>query len=98
MKMDDYFESQGYERISNDRVTGLDDKLSKGIDGVYENANPPPKYVIAEAKYNTAQLSNTKRSGRQMSDKWIDGENRLIEAVGMNKNGRDNDRNYVQSR
>lgn len=43
MKMDDYFESQGYERISNDRVTGLDDKLSKGIDGVYENANPPPK-------------------------------------------------------
>src|SRR5690625_2916049 len=98
MKMDDYFESQGYERISNDRVTGLDDKLSKGIDGVYENANHPPKYVIAEAKYNTAQLSNTKRSGRQMSDKWIDGENRLIEAVGMNKNGRDNDRNYVQSR
>lgn len=69
MKMDDYFESQGYERISNDRVTGLDDKLSKGIDGVYENANPPPKYVIAESKYNTAQLGYTKDG--KMGDGWI---------------------------
>ena len=85
MKMDDYFESQGYERISKTLVTSLDDKLSKGIDGVYENANPPPQYVIAEAKYNTAQLSNTKRSGKQMSDKWIDSENRLVDAVGMDK-------------
>src|SRR5699024_9578947 len=84
MKMDDYFESQGYERISNDRVTSLDDKLSKGIDGVYENANPPPKYVIAEAKYSTSQLSNTK-FGRQMSDEWIDNRNRLVNAVGKDK-------------
>src|SRR5690625_7037636 len=28
MKMDDYFESQGYERISKTLVTSLDDKLS----------------------------------------------------------------------
>ena len=85
MKMDDYFESQGYERISKTLVTGLDDKLSKGIDGVYENANPPPKYVIAEAKYNTAQLSNTKRSGRQMGDKWIESRQRLVNEVGKEK-------------
>src|SRR5690625_1839368 len=28
MKMDDYFESQGYERISKTLVTSLDDKLN----------------------------------------------------------------------
>ncbi|MDI2588769.1 T7SS effector LXG polymorphic toxin [Psychrobacillus sp. NEAU-3TGS] len=35
MKMDIHFESQGFTRISNDRVTSLDDKIVKGIDGVY---------------------------------------------------------------
>src|SRR5690625_1951865 len=84
MKMDDYFESQGNERISNDRVTSLDDKLSKEIDSVYENANPPPKYVIAEAKYSTSQLSNTK-FGRQMSDDWSETRSRLVKAVGKEK-------------
>ena len=87
MKMDDYFETQGYSRISTDRVTSLDDKIQKGRDGVYENANPPPKFVIAEAKYNTAQLSNTRRSGRQMSDEWIEKENRLMDAIGSEKAG-----------
>src|SRR5699024_10357508 len=84
MKMDDYFESQGYTRISRDRVTSLDDKIMKGIDGVYENANPPPKYVIAEAKYGASQLGNTK-SGRQMSDEWLKTRRRLENAVGQTK-------------
>lgn len=84
MKMDDYFESQGYERTSKDRVISLDNKISRGIDGVYENASPPPKYVIAEAKYNSAQLSNTK-SGRQMGNDWIENRDRLAKSVGTVK-------------
>ncbi|MFP7226540.1 pre-toxin TG domain-containing protein, partial [Priestia filamentosa] len=81
MKMDDFFESQTYTRISDDRVLTLDQKIVKGIDGVYENLSPPPKYVIAEAKYNTSRLSNTK-DGKQMSESWVDGSRRLESAVG----------------
>ncbi len=81
MKMDVHFESKGFDRISNDRVTSLDDKIVKGIDGVYYNQGPPPKYIIGEAKYSGSKLSKTK-DGRQMSDTWIEGKNRLEKAVG----------------
>lgn len=84
MKMDVYFESTTYKRISGDRVTGLNDKIVKGIDGVYENSSPPPKYVIAEAKYGTSQLRKTK-DGKQMSDTWVDRSNRLDDALGKKK-------------
>ncbi|MCS7488760.1 hypothetical protein UA24_20495, partial [Marinomonas sp. BSi20414] len=33
-----------------------------GIDGIYENTNPPPPYVVTETKYRTA------------SGKYIDGD------------------------
>ncbi|MGW8749863.1 T7SS effector LXG polymorphic toxin [Bacillus wiedmannii] len=81
MKMDVHFESKGFDRISNDRVTSLDDKIVKGIDGVYYNQGPPPKYIIGEAKYSGSKLSKTK-DGRQMSDTWIEGKNRLEKVVG----------------
>jgi hypothetical protein len=55
------------EAISNDRATGLDDKIAKGIDDVYYNQGSPPKYIIGEAKYGSSKLSNT-QNGRQMSD------------------------------
>ena len=44
-----------------------------GIDGVYKNKDPngDPKFIIAEAKYGSSQLGNTKKSGPQMGDKWI---------------------------
>ncbi|NTS77899.1 hypothetical protein HR060_13650 [Catenovulum sp. SM1970] len=41
-----------------------------GIDGIYLHPNPPPDYVITEAKYNKARLGNTKH-GKQMSNKWV---------------------------
>ena len=77
----------GYDlaRIGDDAPTGLDDTIKKGIDGLYENANPPPKFVIDEAKYGTSQLGKTK-DGKQMSDGWVLGEktgnNRLVDQVG----------------
>ena len=36
---DEYYRQFGYERISKDMVTGLDDDGRKGIDGVYYNPN-----------------------------------------------------------
>ncbi|MBC2005228.1 hypothetical protein HCA78_15740 [Listeria booriae] len=84
MKMDVHYESTTYSRISSDRATSLNDKIVKGIDGVYENASPPPKYVIAEAEYGTSRLGKT-NSGKQMSQDWINSANRLDNAVGKKK-------------
>ncbi|CDM67394.1 Hypothetical protein CM240_0224 [Clostridium bornimense] len=79
MKMDVYFESQGYDRISIDKVTDLNEPTHHGIDGVYYKADGEPKYIIGEAKYGSSTLGNTK-DGKQMSSNWID--KRLVDAVG----------------
>ena len=79
MKMDAYFESQGYERISLDRVTDLNTPTHQGIDGVYYNPDGHPPYIIGEAKYGSSKLGNT-LDGKQMSDNWVD--KRLVDAVG----------------
>jgi hypothetical protein len=83
MKVDNYFETQTFKigknvgtlkRISTKSVSSLDDKITKGIDGIYEFSTPPPKYIISEVKYNTAKLSTeiTKSGGSQMSEFWIE--------------------------
>jgi hypothetical protein len=82
MKTDLDMLDKGYIRISNESITSLDDKGHQGIDGVYENTDDKPRYIILDAKYGSAQLSDTK-DGKQMSDDWID--NRLDEAVGKEK-------------
>jgi len=81
MVMDEHYKSLGYERVSVDKVTGLDDTIKKGIDGVYYNPNGKPPYIIGEAKYGTSTLSKTK-DGLQMSGDWIEGSKRLETAVG----------------
>lgn len=82
MYSDQIFREMGYERISLDMVTGLDDKGHGGIDAVYYNPAGKPPYIIVDAKYNTAQLAETK-GGKQMSDAWIDA--RLDSAVGKER-------------
>ena len=72
-------------RIGDKAPKGLDDTIKKGIDGIYENSNPPPQFVIDEAKYNTSQLSQKPKDGPQMSDDWIKGSNRLDNQVGRVK-------------
>ena len=84
MKMDRHLESlteingnpASLTRISDGAVESLDQTIVRGIDGVYENATPPPRFIIAEAKYNTSRLGNT-LDGPQMSDDWILGSERL---------------------
>ena len=75
MMMDQYYIKLGYKPLHK-RVSSLDDPIHQGIDGVYEKDG---KFVIVDAKYNKAQLHETK-DGRQMSENWIN--NRLDEAVG----------------
>lgn len=64
----------------------LDEKLAKGIDGVYKNTNPESniKYVIDESKFGTSQLGTTK-DGLQMSYDWLTGaytgNDRILSAV-----------------
>ena len=80
MKMDAYFKSQGYERISLDRVTDLNTPTHQGIDGVYYNPDGHPPYIIGEAKYGSSRLAILDDGTPQMSDKWI--IDRLENAVG----------------
>ena len=87
MMMDQHYISEGYKPLNNNRVTSLNDNkggFKTGIDGVYEKTNldGSKSYVVADAKYNTSQLSETK-DGKQMSDNWID--KRLDNAVGKEK-------------
>ncbi|WP_427137306.1 cytosolic protein [Psychrobacillus psychrodurans] len=51
---------------------------------MYESSSLPPKYIIGEAKYGRSQLSKTK-TGKQMSDEWVDSKNRLDNALGREK-------------
>ncbi|WP_455533147.1 hypothetical protein [Roseburia inulinivorans] len=80
MNMDVYFKSQGYERISLDRVTDLNAPTHQGIDGVYYNLDGHPPYIIGEAKYGSSRLAILADGTPQMRDKWI--IDRLENAVG----------------
>ena len=63
------------------------DGQAQGIDGVYENPSPPPKYVIGESKYLTdpkAKPTYGKSSaGAQDTPEWVDAN--LDQAVGRAK-------------
>jgi len=73
------------KRVSVDVVESLDQPIRKGIDAIYEFSNPgipppPPKYIINEVKYGTADLKwNVDKTIKQMDDVWI--EKNLFNAV-----------------
>lgn len=73
---------QEYKRISEDSVTDLFQSGRQGIDGVYENKDGIPRYVITDSKYGSSQLKET-QDGKQLSSTWID--KRLDDAVGKEK-------------
>src|SRR5699024_11546030 len=66
--------------------SSVDDKIVRGIDGLYENTNPNSnvKYVVDEEKFGSSQLGKTK-DGKQMSNDWLTGEmtgnDRILDAV-----------------
>jgi hypothetical protein len=80
-KADDYMNKRGFTKRGSHDAPGPGGGKPKpqGIDGVYENTNPPPKWVVAEAKYGSSGYGET-ADGKQMSRRWV--ENRLDHAVG----------------
>jgi hypothetical protein len=74
------------ESVGRDAPTGPDDKIVKGIDGLYKNKNPESniEYVVDEAKFGKSQLGTTK-DGPQMSDDWLKGRDRILKAVDGDK-------------
>ena len=78
--MDVYFKSQGYERISLDRVTDLNAPTHQGIDGVYYNLDGHPPYIIGEAKYGSSRLAIL-ADGTPLMRLWRALAGRLLHAV-----------------
>ncbi|MFN6086164.1 MAG: hypothetical protein ACK476_14715, partial [Fluviicola sp.] len=78
---DVFLTNKGYKALHT-RLENIDAPTQQGIDGVFEKNG---EYFIVESKYHgTATLGNT-IDGKQMSDTWINGSNRLINAVGGNQ-------------
>ncbi|OEE63675.1 hypothetical protein A1OK_18885 [Enterovibrio norvegicus FF-454] len=53
---DNYMFNQGHRNMLPDarQVRSLEDTpRGRGIDGIYENGNPPPPYIVTETKYRT---------------------------------------------
>ena len=78
-------ERYNLKRKGRSAPTSPDDKIVKGIDGIYVNEDPNSniKYVINESKFNSAQLGKTKKGIKQMSYDWLvelDGR-RILKAV-----------------
>ena len=70
------------KRIGDDAPKSLDSKIRKGIDGIYENLTPLPKFVIDETKYETSMLSQTQK-GPQMGIIWIKDKILRLETKGI---------------
>jgi hypothetical protein len=71
--------AKGFEPVG--KTNGEYRAGQQGIDGVYKPKNPPPDYVITEAKYGSSTLGKT-ADGKQMSNTWLKGGDRLIDKVG----------------
>ncbi len=80
MRTDQYLREKGYRRLNIDSVTSMKDTGHHGLDGVYDNPNGKPKFLIVDAKFGSAKLD--KKTG-QMSWNWID--KHLDAAVGKEK-------------
>ena len=75
--------SKNYKPLGN--TNGQYKMGETGIDGIYKHPNPPPDFVISEAKYNKARLGMTS-DGKQMSDKWVNEER--LEKAGLSRKER----------
>lgn len=81
MMADDYAANQTppWEKLNGDPAT-MDTPGHQGIDGVYRDPGPPPRVIVADAKYGSAGLGALVDGTRQMSPKWV--RDRLEDAVG----------------
>ena len=84
----DAFLAENNFQALHTRLQSIDAPTQQGIDGVFKKGN---EYFIVEVKYKgTATLSTLTDGTKQMSDAWIRGNNRLIDAVDGNQTIYDN--------
>ncbi|MCX2682108.1 hypothetical protein OOZ15_19315 [Galbibacter sp. EGI 63066] len=79
MATDVYFVEKGYQPLHIRNETLLDSWGETGIDHVFVKNG---KYYIVESKYKGYAKLGSTADGKQMSDGWITGSNRLLNAVG----------------
>ena len=81
---DVYMANRGHTKINDGgRITQVGDApRGPGIDGAWRNPNPPPEFIITDAKYGSSQPKMT-ADGKQMSENWVKGSNRLERATGL---------------
>jgi hypothetical protein len=74
---------KGYRPLSKP-ITDINEPTHQGIDGVYVKNG---EYIIVEEKYGTARLdAGDGMTPKQMSDAWIQGNNRLVKVLNGNEN------------
>lgn len=77
---DVYLTEKGFQPLHPRKSALTDGWGETGIDGVFKKDG---QFYIVEAKYKgTATLSTLADGTKQMSDPWITGGNRLLDAVG----------------
>ena len=84
MVVDVDLEGTGHiKRISMHRVTSLDAPMHHGIDGLYENLTPAPKYFVVDSKYLSSEAAKAETHApkmtynkgskvRQLNNDWIE--------------------------
>ena len=70
-------------RVGDNRVTGINDGIRQGIDGIFKCNPPPPAFLVVESKFGSSQLSTTKGGIKQMSNPWIHGNDRIDKYFGV---------------
>ncbi|MFW0716002.1 hypothetical protein [Pedobacter sp. N23S346] len=60
--------SKGYTKLNHngELIDPLTKAKGKGIDGIWHDPGPPPKYIVSETKYGSSKLGK-----EQLSDQWI---------------------------
>jgi len=75
----DAMKKKGLEPLG--KTDGVYEAGKNGIDGVYRDPGPPPRFVITEAKYGTSPLKKGLEDGtNQMDNDWV--RDRLEAKVG----------------
>lgn len=78
MASDVLLSEKGYQP-KHVRIVDIDASTKQGIDHVFEKSG---QYYIFESKYKGSATLGSTADGKQMSKGWIEGSNRLIDAVG----------------
>jgi hypothetical protein len=79
MASDVFLTEKGFQPLHRRKSALTEGWGETGIDGIFKKNG---QYYIVEAKYTGSATLNTAADGKQLSNGWIEGSNRLRNAVG----------------